>query len=83
MPATASILLASPGSRAPPPASRILPRTTSSARPGGISDKISSTWLTIAVTTGSTAAATRPAGTRSVRGVRVAASMPTTSAAWS
>jgi hypothetical protein len=43
MPATASIRLASPGSNAPPPASRILPRTTSSARPAGISDKICST----------------------------------------
>ena len=32
MSATASILLARPGSRAPPPARRIFPRTTSSAQ---------------------------------------------------
>ncbi|HEV3293233.1 MAG TPA: hypothetical protein VG123_30005, partial [Streptosporangiaceae bacterium] len=36
MPAAVSIRAARPGSSAPPPASRILPRTTSSARPAGI-----------------------------------------------
>jgi hypothetical protein len=63
MPAAVSIRPAMPGSSAPPPASLILPRTTSSARPAGISDSISCTVEAIAETMGSSAAATSPPGT--------------------
>jgi len=63
MPAAVSIRPARPGSSAPPPASLILPRTTSSARPAGISDSISCTVAAIEETMGSSAAATSPPGT--------------------
>ena len=80
MPAALSIRLARPGSSDPPPASRTLPRTTSSARPAGISDSISCTEPAIAATIGSSASATRAPGTDSDLGVRCATSRPTTSA---
>jgi DNA segregation ATPase FtsK/SpoIIIE, S-DNA-T family len=80
MPAAVSIRAASPGSSAPPPASLILPRTTSSARPAGMSDSNSCTDAAIVATMGSSAVATSPPGTYSVRGVRCAASRPTASA---
>ena len=63
MPAAVSIRAASPGSSEPPPASLILPRTTSSARPAGISDSISCTAAAIVATIGSSAMATSPPGT--------------------
>ena len=80
MPAAVSIRPARPGSSAPPPASLILPRTTSSASPAGISDSISCTEAAMVATMGSSAVATSPPGTYSVRGVRCAASRPTASA---
>ena len=80
MPAAVSIRLARPGSSAPPPASRTLPRTTSSASPAGISDSISCTAAAMAETIGSSAFATRNPGTYSVRGARCATSRPTASA---
>ena len=80
MPATVSIRAARPGSSAPPPASLILPRTTSSARPAGMSDSMSCTDVAIAVTMGSSALATIHPGTLSERGVRCAMSRPTISA---
>src|SRR5258708_7332529 len=79
MPVAASILLARPGSRAPPPARRILPRTTSSAAFAGMSDIISCTKSAIVPTGCSSAEATSHAGTCSTRGVRRAESMPTVS----
>ena len=69
MPVAASIRLARPGSSAPPPARRIFPRTTSSARFGGISDSISCTEDTIIATRCSSAPATIRPGTCSTRGV--------------
>jgi len=80
MPAAVSIRLARPGSSAPPPASRTLPRTTSSASPAGISESISCTVPAMADTMGSSALATSPPGTNSERGVRCATSSPTASA---
>jgi putative ABC transport system permease protein len=79
-PAVFSIRLARPGSSEPPPDSLTLPRTTSSARPAGISDSISCTAAAIAATIGSSADATRAPGTNSDRGERCATSRPTTSA---
>jgi arsenical pump membrane protein len=78
-PATASILAASPGNSAPPPARRIFPRTMSSARSGGMSDSISSTESAIVVMDCFSASAITGAGTYTTRGVRRAASTPTTS----
>src|SRR5258708_1130893 len=69
MPVAASILLARPGSRAPPPARRIFPRTTSSPRFGAMSDIISCTKSAIVPTGCSSADATSHAGTCSTPGV--------------
>jgi hypothetical protein len=63
IPAAVSIRAARPGSSAPPPASLILPRTTSSARPAGMSDSSSCTEPAIVATMGSSAVATSPPGT--------------------
>ena len=78
--ATDSIRSARPGSSAPPPVSRTLPRITSSASPAGISDRTCCTVRPMVFTTGSSAPATRSPGTFSSRGVRRAASRPTASA---
>src|SRR5579875_3410250 len=80
MSAADSILLARPGSSAPPPVRRIFSRNTSPARPGGRSDKISCTQPAMVATVCSSAAATSVPGTRSARGIRRTTSMPTASA---
>ena len=79
MPVATSIRLARPGRSAPPPARRIFPRTTSSARFGGMSDSISRTDATIIATMCSSALATSRPVTCSTRGLRLATSTPTVS----